>query len=170
MHNRAINGLQDYLQCKINQTTYPELKCQRDKTSVVSPFWFISWIVSCITAVISQIILTCHSSTYKKDSKKRKQNRKDEALIKKTQYNNNIIKKNINNNNNNTIIIQKTPNIYNSNNNNRSSLLNVTPMMPDNDNITPLTHPIKTKNKKITKTFVNSNSLKKLDINLKEIN
>ncbi|ETO14949.1 hypothetical protein RFI_22420 [Reticulomyxa filosa] len=40
---------------------YPAQPCAR--THTISPFWFISWVISCASAVSAQLILSCHAKT-----------------------------------------------------------------------------------------------------------
>ena len=65
-HDKLREGMKLQIECSIEQTyglISASIDCETIDRATLSPFWFISWIIACLTAVLAQLILSCHVQT-----------------------------------------------------------------------------------------------------------
>eukprot|EP00485_Elphidium_margaritaceum_P017522 CAMPEP_0202732824 /NCGR_PEP_ID=MMETSP1385-20130828/187857_1 /ASSEMBLY_ACC=CAM_ASM_000861 /TAXON_ID=933848 /ORGANISM="Elphidium margaritaceum" /LENGTH=190 /DNA_ID=CAMNT_0049399147 /DNA_START=812 /DNA_END=1384 /DNA_ORIENTATION=+ len=66
-HDTTREGLNAWIQCELTNAFTPDIygldvdcNAMRDPQTTVSPFWFMSWVIACVFAIIAQIILSFH--------------------------------------------------------------------------------------------------------------
>lgn len=70
-HDKIRNGLNDWIECSLSNyfNNYQQqqlIDCDlqrklKNNETTISPFWFMSWNISCLMAIIAQIILSFHT-------------------------------------------------------------------------------------------------------------
>lgn len=73
-HDAMREGLRFYVQCELGNALDPSsnyaCKALRARNyETISPFWFMSWVLSCLVAVIAQIVLSFHNKARQRAEK-----------------------------------------------------------------------------------------------------